>query len=370
MAITFNASTVPLVAWNSSMPAPAQTSALTSLPGSTSNASSTLSSLISQLSTPYQAPAMQSYKEDPRLTQMLAELMTRANQSDAEINSQADSTYDAQRKVADQQLARQQTRALAANGVLPTGGLASQYYNELSAPVYDRLNAQRAQTVLDLRNARDGVKQGVTSTLAGLDNNKNQFTLSQLAAQQQAEAQRQQLLAQTQYQQASLSQQAQLASQQLAAEQARAAQQAQLAQAQLDYQKQSDAQNLQFQKEQAQLANQRYYGGGGSGSSSGQMAGGNGFGFDLGAKDTAAMKDNYNNMWNKQGGEATWGRSTYTGNGSAQGQSSLGGAGKAAAAAGSGLSSVDFGSAPTTSFYTPPASGSFFGDSFGANMRW
>jgi len=369
MAISFS----PTMQFNPIIPGTTQasnpsatlTSAVSSAPGVNSSASS-LSSLITQLSTPTVAAALQQYKEDPRLTEMLAALMQRAQQSDAEISSQANGAYDAQRKVADQQLNRQQTRSLAANGVLPTGGLAAQYFQELSAPVYDRLNAQRAQTELDLRNARDNVKQGVTSTLAGLDNNKNQFTLSQLSAQQQAEAQRQQLLAQTQYQQASLSQQAQLASQQLAAEQARAQQQQSLAQQQLDYQRQHDSQALQFQREQALAQNQRYYSGQGSGVGGG--AAGGGFGFDLGEADTKKMKDNYNNLWNGSG-ESTWGKSTYTGDGSAQSkyptasqstQSALGGAGSKAAAAGSGLTMQGFGSAPTASFYNAPASGSNF----------
>lgn len=297
---------------------------------------------------------------------MLADLMARAQQSDADISSQANGAYEAQRKVADQQIDRQQTRSLAANGVLPTGGLAAQYRTELASPVYDRLNAQRAQTELDLRNQRDGVKQGVTSTLSGLDNNKNQFTLSQLSAQQQAEAQRQQLLAQSQYQQASLSQQAQLASQQLAADQARAQAQQAMSQAELDYRRQSDAQSLAFQREQAQLQNQRFYSGQGSGGGGSSPGGGTfstlGSGSVFGADDAAAMQNNYNNMWNGTA-ESTWGHSTYrppaaSGNSPYPTASSSTRPSQASAMQGASLTQP--GSAPTSSFYTPPSSGSNF----------
>ena len=340
-----------------------------------------MSSLISSLSSPTTRAALQSWQEDPRLAQMVQDLMVRAQQTDADISSQANSAYDAQRVVADKQIAGQLKRSLAANGVLPTGGLASQYQSEIANPIYDRLNAQRAQTELDLRNARDGVKQGVTSTLAGMDNNKNQFTLTQLNNQQQAEYQRQQLLAQAQYQQASLAQQAQLASQQLAAEQARAQQQAALAQAQLDYQKQSDAQSLAFQREQAQLANQRYYSNSSPSGSLGNGAagGGSSFGFDLGANDTAQMRANYQNMVSQENLRS--GRNadgSYAGsssssspypttsntnqfNGTAMNSTSPSGAMNSAIYAGStarGTASGGSGwSTPTvSSFYTPPSS--------------
>lgn len=356
-------------------PAPTSTPSITSSfnasPGSSIDTTgSAMSSFIAQLqSTPQGQQALQAYAEDPRFTQMIAALMERANQSDAQINSQADDAYNAQRKVTEAEAQKQTTRSLAANGVLPTGGLASQYYNEISTPLFDRINAQRAQTVLDLRNARDNVKQGVTSTLAGLDNNKNQYTLSQIQAQRQAELQRQQLLAQAQYQQASLAQQGQLASQQLAADQARAAQQASLAQAQLDYQKQSDAQRLAFSKEQAALENQRFYAGGGGGNGGGVGGGGNSFGFDLGANDTAKMQQNYKNMWSGTP-ESNWGKSTFNPNAQQQyptasqsTQSSIGKGGSALNSAASGVSwsgNTYAGSAPTASFYNPPASGSNF----------
>lgn len=303
MAIAFQSTNSLVPSWTAGIsgygnaPAANQASALGSVSTAPVAQSSAFSSLVSQLSTPTTQAALQAYKEDPRLTQMLADLMTRAQQSDAEISSQANGAYEAQRKVADQQIDRQQTRSLAANGVLPTGGLAAQYRTELANPIYDRLNAQRAQTELDLRNQRDGVKQNVTGTLAGLDNNRNQFTLSQLNSQQQAEYQRQQLLAQTQYQQASLSQQAQLASQQLAAEQARAQQSASLAQQQLDYNRQRDAQSLAFQREQAQLQNQRYYSNQGNGSlGNGSTISTLGSGSVFGEDDDRAMRNNYQNM--------------------------------------------------------------------------
>ena len=325
MAISFNAlpsgdgSSIPYLPWRGGGGATSTPTASPAVNTAPVAQSSAFSSLIAQLSTPTQAAALAQYQEDPRLTAMLADLMARAQQSDADISSQANGAYEAQRKVADQQIDRQQTRSLAANGVLPTGGLAAQYRTELASPVYDRLNAQRAQTELDLRNQRDGVKQGVTSTLSGLDNNKNQFTLSQLSAQQQAEAQRQQLLAQSQYQQASLSQQAQLASQQLAADQARAQAQQATSQAELDYRRQSDAQSLAFQREQAQLQNQRFYSGqgGSSGAGSGNTFSTLGSGSVFGSDDATAMRNNYNNLWNGTP-ESTWGHSTYTGDGSAQ----------------------------------------------------
>lgn len=310
--------------------------AYSGLDPSTTSAYSTLMSSLN--SSPAAQAALQAYSEDPRFTQMVAALMERANQSDADITAQADGAYNAQRKVTEAEANKQTTRSLAANGLLPTGGLASQYYNEISAPLFDRLNAQRAQTELDLRNARDNAKQGVTSTLAGLDNNRNQFTLGQLNAQQQAALQRQQLAAQATYQQAQLQQQGQLASQQLAADQARAAQQASQAQAQLDYQRQSDAQNLAFQREQAQLQNQRFYAsqqGNGYGNGPAGMTFGGGSSSVFSNEDEQSMQNAYhNNIANdvnsyshfpvgyQQPGHPTASQST---------QSSLGGAGSAAA---------------------------------------
>lgn len=386
MAISFNAlpalssgdgSSIPYLPWRGGGGATSTPTASPAVNTAPVAQSSAFSSLIAQLSTPTQAAALAQYQEDPRLTAMLADLMARAQQSDADISSQANGAYEAQRKVADQQIDRQQTRSLAANGVLPTGGLAAQYRTELASPVYDRLNAQRAQTELDLRNQRDGVKQGVTSTLSGLDSNKNQFTLSQLSAQQQAEAQRQQLLAQSQYQQASLSQQAQLASQQLAADQARAQAQQAMSQAELDYRRQSDAQSLAFQREQAQLQNQRYYSGGGtSGGAGGSSPGGGTFstlgsGSVFGADDAAAMRGAYErNIANdpnthpqsaeywaaRNPARPTTSNTNAASSGGWGGGSATGGGGMA----GSGLSMTGYGSAPTSSFYTAPASGSNF----------
>ncbi len=387
MAISFNAqpalssgdgSSIPYLPWRGGGGATSTPTASPAVNTAPVAQSSAFSSLIAQLSTPTQAAALAQYQEDPRLTAMLADLMARAQQSDADISSQANGAYEAQRKVADQQIDRQQTRSLAANGVLPTGGLAAQYRTELASPVYDRLNAQRAQTELDLRNQRDGVKQGVTSTLSGLDNNKNQFTLSQLAAQQNAEAQRQQLLAQSQYQQASLSQQAQLASQQLAADQARAQAQQAMSQAELDYRRQSDAQSLAFQREQAQLQNQRFYSGQGSGGGGSSPGGGTfstlGSGSVFGADDSQSMLDAYrrniNNdpnthpqsaqYWATQNPPRPTTSNTNAASSGGWGGGGASGGSGSTGSAGSGLSMTGFGSAPTGSFYTQPASGSNF----------
>lgn len=376
MAITFT-----LSPWGSGSASPSGYNAV--IPGMGNAQSSPSSTLGSANTSPVQAPNLSSlystsqsqfqstpgatiaYNEDPRLTSMLQLQMNRANQSDDEINSQADAAYSAQRKAAETGINRQQTRALAANGVLPTGGLASQYYNEISQPVFERLDAQRAQSLFDLRNARDNVRGSVTSTLSGIDNNKNQFALSQVEAQRQAQYQAQQLAAQQAYQQASLQQQSALASQQLAAEQARAQQSASLAQQQLDYERQRDSQSLAFQREQAQMANQRFYSG--QGSATGSMGGGNTFGTlgsgsVFGEQDARNMQQNYDTMWNGTG-ESTWGRSTYrppsnspypTASSSTRPQT------QSQSSAMSGVSLTQPGSAPTMSFYTPPASGSFF----------
>lgn len=380
MAISFNSSSLsgvsqtPMVPWFPGSPASPATPSSTLGSTNTSPISTTpLSTLYSNAQSQFKStpgPAV-NYQEDPRLTQMLQLLMSRGNQSDAEINAQADNAYSSQRKAAEGSIAKQQTRALAANGVLPTGGLASQYYNEISQPIFDRLDAQRAQTVLDLNNARDNVRGSVTSTLSGINNNQNQFSLSAAEAQRQSQYQAQQMAATQAYQQAQLQQQAALASQQLAAEQARAQQQASLAQQQLDYTKQSDAQRLAFQREQAALQDQRFYSGGGGGSATGSMGGGSGlsFGFDLGANDTAQMRNNYNNMWNGST-EGRWGQSTYTGDGSAQprgGNSQYPTVSSSTrptqySQISSPATSTDAFRIQTspTSFYTPPASGSFF----------
>lgn len=343
------------------------TSTINTSPVATPNLSQLMSQYTSQLSSSTSPSNFSAqYAEDPRLTQMVAAGMQRAGQSDAEISSQADGAYSAQRKQADNEIQRQLTRSLAANGVLPTGGLASQYYNEISAPVLDRINAQRAQTELDLRNARDNARNGITSTLAGIDNSKNQFSLSQLQAQQQAQYQAQQLAASQAYNQAQLSQQAALASQQLSADQARAAQQQALAQAELDYRKQSDAQSLAFQQQQAALNRQDRLSSGGLTNGYGSTGGGSlSNGFDLGAKDSAQMQQNYNNLWNGTP-ESTWGKSTYKGDGSAQGKYPVTSQSTTPTQSSSSSSPVSWsgntyaGSAPTSSFYNPPASGSNF----------
>lgn len=277
-------------------------SSVNTSPAQAPNLSSLYSTAQSQFNSSSTPSQTLSYYEDPRFTDLLARLTGRANVTDDEITARANGAYSAQRKAAENGINRQQTRALAANGVLPTGGLASQYYNEISEPVFERLDAQRAQTELDLRNQRDNLLGSVTSTLGNAQGQRNQFTLSQAENQRQAQMQAQQLAAQQAYQQAQLQQQSALASQQLAAEQARAQQSASLAQQQLDYEKQRDAQTLAFQREQATLANQRFYSG--NGSATGSMGGGNTFG-TLGSsvfsnEDDRDMRDNYQSMVNAE----------------------------------------------------------------------
>lgn len=203
---------------------------------------------------------------------------------------QAQGVRDAQQTVADTELHKQLSRSLAANGVLPTGGLSSQYWQELSAPVYDRLNAQQAQTQLDLHNQFNQGSGQLTSTLAGIQNNRSQLDMQQAQNAAQLQFSRDEMAQRAQQAQASLSQQASLASQQLAAEQARASQANSLAQQQLDYTKLSDANKLAFQKQQSQL---QYSQGQGSGSGGAGGSGGN-YGYDMNLG--AGMQQNYNQM--------------------------------------------------------------------------
>lgn len=378
MAITFNSTgynaAIPGFGNPTSAAAPSTTLSYNTSPVSTTPLSQLYANAQSQFSV---SPGQNlSYSEDPRLTSMLQLLMQRANQSDAEINAQADDAYAAQRKYADIGLNRDVTRSLAANGVLPTGGLAAQMRQELSDPVYARLDAQRAQTLLDLRNARDSVRSGVTGTLAGVDNNRNQFALSNAENQRQAQFQSQQLASTQAYQQAQLQQQAALAAQQLESERQRAQLSQSLAQQQLDYEKQRDAQNLAFQREQLAAQNQRFYSGGGSNNGSvGSSGGSMGYNLDLGA----GMQENYQRM---NASENL--RSGRNADGSYNQASSTWAINQTPSQARSSNSSTQvqnpatardaFSMGPTAqSFYVAPASGSNFespGSMFGLGFRY
>lgn len=237
-----------------------------------------------------------------KLDELIAILQGHLTANDSQIASQADALYQAQRAVADREINSQVQNALGANGVLPTGGLASRLYQELSAPITDRINAQRAQSEIDLRQNRNNGYQQLTGTVAGIQNNWAQLESSKANQASQLAFQREQAANQQRQFDAELAQKGQLASQQLAADQARQAQASQLAQAQLDYQKMSDAQKLAFQREALTAENQRLYsnsggsGGGGTRTGSGGGGGGSSAPWNFDMRLGEGMQQNYDQM--------------------------------------------------------------------------
>lgn len=149
-------------------------------------------------------PAAGSYG-DPNLDALVAQLRQQAGEADATLNDKAMRQIEAQRAVADRNINQMLQKSLAASGVLPTGGLAARFRDEIAKPIDERLNAYAADVHAGLRNERSSTANNLLSQLTSLAGQRNAWALDQqrfqleqqrlaadLAAQQQRMAMAQQ----------------------------------------------------------------------------------------------------------------------------------------------------------------------------------
>lgn len=142
---------------------------------------------------------------DPNLDALVAQLRQQAGEADATLNDKATRQIEAQRAVAERNINQQLQKSLAASGVLPTGGLAARFRDEIAKPIDERLNAYAADVQAGLRNERTSTANNLMQQLTSLAGQRNAGALDQqrfqleqqrlaadLAAQQQRMAMAQQ----------------------------------------------------------------------------------------------------------------------------------------------------------------------------------
>ena len=122
-----------------------------------------------------------------QLQQLIAQLQGQSAESDSALRDRANQQIAAQRSVLDRRANEQVQRSLAANGVLPTGGLASRMREQISRPYEDQLAASSESINNDLRGQRNATANNLVSSLAGISNAQANAALDQQRLQQQAQ---------------------------------------------------------------------------------------------------------------------------------------------------------------------------------------
>ena len=226
---------------------------------------------------------------DAQIRQLVAQLQGQAAQSDSAMSDRANQQIAAQRAVLDRRANQDVQRSLAANGLLPTGGLAARMREQISRPYEESLAASAADINANMRSQRDATANNLISSLSNIQNASATYALDQQRLQQQAARDQWQMQVDRYNQEAAANQTA--------------------------YSRALDAYNMNLQQQdraraqqaQQQAAYQASTGGGGSmtGSVSGWNGGQNGF-LDSGRQpeETYAMHQQIGRLTNGQVGDS------------------------------------------------------------------
>ena len=123
---------------------------------------------------------------DAQIRQIVAQLQGQAAQSDSALSDRANQQIAAQRAVLDRRANQDVQRSLAANGLLPTGGLAARMREQISRPYEESLAASAADINANMRSQRDATANNLISSLSNIQNASATYALDQQRLQQQA----------------------------------------------------------------------------------------------------------------------------------------------------------------------------------------
>ena len=123
---------------------------------------------------------------DSQIRALVAQLQGQAAQSDSALSDRANQQIAAQRAVLDRRANQDVQRSLAANGLLPTGGLAARMREQISRPYEEQLAASSADINANMRNQRDATANNLISSLSNIQNASASYALDQQRLQQQA----------------------------------------------------------------------------------------------------------------------------------------------------------------------------------------
>lgn len=123
---------------------------------------------------------------DAQIRQLVAQLQGQAAQSDSAMSDRANQQIAAQRAVLDRRANQDVQRSLAANGLLPTGGLAARMREQISRPYEESLAASAADINANMRSQRDATANNLISSLSNIQNASASYALDQQRLQQQA----------------------------------------------------------------------------------------------------------------------------------------------------------------------------------------
>lgn len=123
---------------------------------------------------------------DAQIRQIVAQLQGQAAQSDSALSDRANQQIAAQRAVLDRRANQDVQRSLAANGLLPTGGLAARMREQISRPYEESLAASAADINANMRSQRDATANNLISSLSNIQNASASYALDQQRLQQQA----------------------------------------------------------------------------------------------------------------------------------------------------------------------------------------
>lgn len=215
---------------------------------------------------------------DSQIQQLIAQLRGQASQSDSALADRANQQIAAQRGVLDRRADQDVQRSLAANGLLPTGGLAARMREQISRPYEEMLASSSAGINANLQQQRDSIANNLLSSVSGLQSAQQAQANEAIRLQQQAQM--------AQYQMATTQYEAQVRANETAYQRA-------MNQYQLSLQQQQAAQAQQ----RAQQMSSGYASSGGAGTSYGPAinAGQNSF-LETGVQ----PRDLYNNMVSNQ----------------------------------------------------------------------
>ena len=123
---------------------------------------------------------------DSQIRALVAQLQGQAAQSDSALSDRANQQIAAQRAVLDRRANQDVQRSLAANGLLPTGGLAARMREQISRPYEEQLAASSADINANMRSQRDATANNLISSLSNIQNASASYALDQQRLQQQA----------------------------------------------------------------------------------------------------------------------------------------------------------------------------------------
>lgn len=123
---------------------------------------------------------------DSQIRALVAQLQGQAAQSDSALSDRANQQIAAQRAVLDRRANQDVQRSLAANGLLPTGGLAARMREQISRPYEESLAASAADINANMRSQRDATANNLISSLSNIQNASASYALDQQRLQQEA----------------------------------------------------------------------------------------------------------------------------------------------------------------------------------------